>query len=116
MDDTFDVGAGPNKGVSKLLKLPNGNILVGGAFGTFSGITARALAEIRSGVEKGQFTSVALEAGELVLTYSPPQGTNDLTIESSADLKVWHELTPSSSGTLKLPLDSQWKFFRMRVE
>ena len=48
LDTAFNPGAGPSSAPNAMISLPNGQLLVGGAFGTFNGTTRNGLVRLNS--------------------------------------------------------------------
>ena len=63
IDETFDTGAGPNNSVRSLTLLPNGQVIIGGYFTQYAGVTRNRIARLNSN-------------GALDLAFDPGAGPN----------------------------------------
>lgn len=64
LDTTFNAGAGPNAAVYSVLLLPDGKMIIGGAFTSINGTSIRMLARLNAdGSLDGTFTPLSFGAG-----------------------------------------------------
>lgn len=93
LDRSFDVGAGPNGTVDQVLVLPDGQIMVAGAFDQFGGVPRETLVRLNGGAAPTRLTAIARRAGAVTELQLEGARCHRYVVEASADLRLWVPLS-----------------------
>lgn len=105
LDRSFDVGAGPNARVDRVLALPDGQILVAGAFDRFNGVPGRTLVRLHGGAAPRRLSSVARRPGGVTALRLENARCGRYVLEASFDLGPWQPVSTNE------PVQGQLLFF-----
>jgi uncharacterized delta-60 repeat protein len=115
VDESFDPGSAA--AVNAMLILDNGDLLAGGNFNSFNGITCSGLVELKMGLPPG-LRSAAVGGGEFTARLVGSPGKT-IRVESSSDLRNWTSLTTVTlsdySRPFSAPATEKRNFYRMRA-